>query len=146
MYGPEQRLLSFAELVVILIAVLHNSTHYPAPILQLTSSSDATRSKEPSKVAHFDGPPTARKPKISAFAFVGCYRTSSEPQLGAGMRAHDESRPFGRCFLCKSEGLLQVRNPRVLTVREVRGGKLFVAESLVFGNVIVHSMPVRAKQ
>ena len=49
------------------------------------------------------------------------------------MRAHDESRPFGRCFLCKPEGLLQVRNPRVLTVREVRGGKLLVAESLVIG-------------
>lgn len=62
------------------------------------------------------------------------------------MRAHDESRPFGRCFLCKPEGLLQVRNPRFLTVREVRGGKLFVAESLVIGNVIVHSMPVRGKQ
>ena len=146
MYGPEQRLLSFAELVVILIAVLHNSTHYPAPILQLTASSDATRSKRAVEGCPLRRPSDSQETEDFCLRLRWLLPDYLEAQLGAEVCAYDESRPFGRCFLCKPEGLLQVRNPRVLTVREVRGGKLLVAESLVIGNVIVHSMAVRPKQ
>ena len=146
MYGPEQRLLSFAELVVILIAVRHNSTHHSTPILQLAASSDAIRSKRAVEGCPLRRPSDSQETEDFGLRLRWLLPDYLEAQLGAEVCAYDESRPFGRCFLCKPEGLLQVRNPRVLTVREVRGGKLLVAESLVIGNVIVHSMAVRPKQ
>jgi hypothetical protein len=96
--------------------------------------------KEPSKVAHSDGSPTAKKPKISTFAFVGHNRIYLGAQLGAEVCAHYASRPFGRCFLCKPEGLLQMLDASVLALGLIRGGELLVAESLVIGNVIDHPM------
>jgi hypothetical protein len=51
----------------------------PEASLSLAEFSRHIRQKEPSEVAHSDGPPTAKKPKISAFAFVGYNRITSEP-------------------------------------------------------------------